>query len=222
MNLAQWIVIILSFIIGIWYFGAFLYNRQRGEVTYQWLKAGLRPLGELGEVQRLGTLTPQARLVIHKAEAPFQQIEVIFSLEPRENLPLWIFSHLQGRRDEIVIRASLRVLPTQEIETAHTEDRRYRNLVASEQIKPFELLPTPYGFEIARRGKPDVKAVERLKLFLERYGKATMRISLHRKEPHLVLQANLSSLLPLAAQEYFTSLCNVLVDPHSSVLHTDK
>lgn len=207
MDLGQLIVIVLSLILGMWFFLGAVVNRRIGVATFNWLSLGVESLGKLSEAKWIGSSGSGARLVIAKAQAPFQRIELVFLLESREILPLWIFNHLRGKRDEMIIKAGLRSVPSQEIEAAWEGDRQLHKLLDSTQKKPFEKLPeSPTGYEIASRGQVNSTTLDHLKSFLERFPDSVRRVSLQRTAPHLILQVNLPSLRREPAGDFFAAL----------------
>jgi hypothetical protein len=104
MDLGQWIVIGLSVLMVAWFFGASSFNRRREEETIRWIYRGLKIFGQPEPVGQ-GSRARLSGLEVSKARGPFRKIKVIYRLEKRENPPLWIYQHLQGRRDELEVRA---------------------------------------------------------------------------------------------------------------------
>ncbi len=210
MDIGQTVVIVICAILGVWYFLAAIYNRRRGLKTFDWLKTGLESLGKLSETKWIGSSGSGARLVVGSPSVPFKRVEVIYLLESREILPLWIFNHLRGKRDEIILKASLRSGPSQEIEAARENDAEFKKIVAADGKKSFDALPAPAGFEIAIRGKKEDNLPSRLSDFLKSYEDAVWRFSLQRKAPHLILRANLPDLTGKDAGKFFTEIGDVL------------
>jgi len=206
MDTGQTIVIVLCAILGVWYFLAAVYNRRRGLKTFDWLRSGLESLGKLSEAKWIGSSGSGARLVVGSPSAPFQRVEVIYLLESREILPLWIFNHLRGKRDEIILKASLRSGPAQEIEAARKTDAEFIKIVAADDRRTFETVPAPEGFEIVVRSRKEDDLPTRMNDFLERYEGAVWRVSLQRKAPHLILRANLPDLTGKDAGKFFTEI----------------
>ena len=102
MDLGQWIVIGLSVVMGVWFAVGSFYNRRRGIGTYRWIQSGLKRLGKISEAAWIGSSGSGARLTVGKAEAPFRRIEVVFLLESREILPLWLFNRVRNKQDEMI------------------------------------------------------------------------------------------------------------------------
>lgn len=201
-----WLILALSALMLAWFFAGHAYNRRRGQALLDWLQAGLSRSGQISRAQRVGRVATGAQLIVEKAEAPFQWVEAVFVLEPRENLLQWVFYRFEGRRDESLLKANLRTIPTQELDAALETDPEFRQAVASDQKKPFELLQAPHNFAIARRGHRNPDEVKRLRAFLEEYAAVVVRVSVRRKEPHLVIRLNAARLLARPPEAFFESL----------------
>lgn len=212
MNLGQQIVIIISVFLVLWYLVFATINRRRGIAMYYWLREGLQKLGEIDEASWIGSSGSGARLVVSKAQKPFQRIEMIYLLESREILPLWVFNRLRGKRDEIILKATLRNTPVLEVEVARTGDRQFRDLIDKEQKKPYTSMPSREPFVVAQRGRPDEAEMQRLGDFLERYKTNLFRISLQRTSPHLILRSYLPDPKAESAEDFFVALRSWLVE----------
>ena len=138
MNQGQIIVIVISAFMGVWFFLGSVYNRRRGMAVFNWLRSGIEQFGKLSEARWIGSSGSGARLVIGQAKSPYQRIEIVFLLESREILPLWLFNHLRGKRDEMIMKANLRSVPDQEIEIVQEGNREIEKLIASSGSKPYE------------------------------------------------------------------------------------
>lgn len=206
MDTGVWVISILSAILLVWYVVAHAWNRRIGVSTSEWLRKGLSAFGSLKEVRRMGSLASAGQLVVQQAVEPFRSLEVVFLLEPRENLPFWIFTHLDGRRDTIVVRANMKTAPVQEFEVARSGERGIKKIPADLQKKPYELIAGPKEFELARRGRRDKAAVDRLLAFLDCYREAIGRISVQSKEPHLTIQASLPALRKSQPEDFFEAV----------------
>ncbi len=210
MDIGQWIVIILSAVFGVWYFIGAVVNRRRGMEVFNWLRAGMESTGKLSEARWIGSSGSGARLVVAQAQAPFQRLEAIFLLESREILPLWIFNHLRGKRDEIIIKAGLRSAPAQEFEAARTGNRDFQKVVSSDLKKPYELSQSLPGYNIAFRGKQNNPGLEQFTTFLQVNHPGVWRVSVLRKAPHLIIRANLPDLQRRPAEEFFGTISNLV------------
>jgi hypothetical protein len=122
----QMVIIVISVLMGVWYVVGASINRKRGVATYQWLQAELEQIGKITEAKWIGSSGSGARLLIGSASKPFRRVEVIFLLESREIMPLWIFNRIRGKQDEMVLKANLRKVPLQEIEVARAGNRKIK------------------------------------------------------------------------------------------------
>ena len=211
MDVGQWIVIGLCVLVGGWYAAGYYFNRHRGEQVHDWLRNGLKQWGRLGATRQRGSLAQGAHLEVTQASTPFRRIEAAYLLEARENLPLWLVNHLQGKRDEIVVKARLRAAPRMEIVAAPSGDRDIKRFMAGEQISTYQQIPGLQGFVFLQRGETDPAFIARLEEFLENYQDASPRIVLQNDEPHLVLRAYLPPLLLVPAEEYFQAVGQLMM-----------
>ncbi|HBG75126.1 MAG: hypothetical protein A2X25_05115 [Chloroflexi bacterium GWB2_49_20] len=190
MDLGQWLIIGLCIILAAWYVIGAIINFRRAEIVSRWLQDGLDELGELGGEGWLTALHTAGRLVIRDGRPPFQTVELLFALESRENLPVWVFRHLMGRRDELYLRIELRSVPKMEIEVV----RRNRQKDSDEL------------YDITCSGKKSEALVGRLNGFLAKYPSAILKLSLKPKKPHLLIRINLDDLRSGESRKLYSAL----------------
>lgn len=213
MNLGQWIVIGLSALLVVWYFGASMFNRRRGMATYQWLRRGLEQVGDKIEGQWLGSSGTGVKLAIPRAEKPFRKLQTMYVLETREILPYWILTHLSGKRDKLIITATLRKTQKTTLVVGRTDQRKNTELVPENQKQAYEQLQAPEGFIILRQGPADPESEQRLREFLNQAGAPIERISLGGKTPHLEINMRIKSLETTPPVLFFSSLRSWLEGP---------
>lgn len=204
MDVGQWIVVVLCIVLVIWYFMGITINRRRGLATYQWLRTGMEQLGEISEARWLGSSGSGALLVVGKANAPFRRIEVVFWLEAREILPMWLLNRLRNKRDVIILKAGLRNAPPNEIEVASSKNREFIHLVAEKKMS-HKRLPIEGDFLIAYR-RDKTSLLKHVEDYLNRYGGAIQRLSIQRKEPHLLMCITPLPLRNVAVDAFFKDL----------------
>jgi hypothetical protein len=211
----QWIAIGLSVLLGVWYVVGAMINRRRGIATFHWLREGLEQIGKISEAKWIGSAGSGARMTVTQAEKPYRRIETIFLLESREIMPIWLFNRIRNKQDEMILKANLRQVPSQELESAPRGNRKLKDLLAAsvENRTPFELVPAPEGFDIIRRGKPDDQRLESLRGFLDKHRGVVFQYSLRRQAPHLILRVKLPSLQSSPASEFLSQLSSLLSPP---------
>jgi hypothetical protein len=208
MNAGQWVISGLCVILGLWFVVGYLTNARKVRTISRAVEPALAKYGRVSAYRRLGN--SGAQFIVEKAESPFRQIELVFLLEARENLLLWLFERIRGRGDELRLRVNLRSAPAQEISLGQSQDREFKAGVLREQEKPYEWIAAPPGLEMARRGSKDAALVERLKRFLKRYGKAVKRLAIQSKEPHLMVRARLFTDGVMSAEALLEALRDVV------------
>jgi len=208
----QWIAIILSGLLGAWYVAGGIINRRRGVAIYQWLRAGLERVGKISEAKWIGSSGSGARLVVGKANKPFRRVEVVFLLESREIMPIWLFNRLRKKRDEMIMKANLTQIPDQEVETGLSGARKLNDLLSDRgnKLNPFSEVSAPDGFGIIRRGMLDEERLDALREFLTKYRDAVFQFSLRRQMPHLILRVYLPSLQSIPAENFLADLSLLL------------
>lgn len=208
MNAGQWVIIGLCVILGLWFVAGYISNGLKVRRISRAAEAALTKYGRVSSIRRLGN--SGAQFIVEKAETPFRQIELVFLLEGRENLLLWLLERIRGRRDELVLRANLRTAPAQEISLAESQDREFKARLLREQEKPYEWIAAPAGLEMARRGARDDVMVERLGRFLDGFGGAVRRVSIQSKEPHLTVRVRLSTGGVMSPEALLAAIRNVV------------
>jgi hypothetical protein len=207
------VVIGVCAFLALWYGAGHLYNRRRGQRLFRWLEAGLSALG--GEVESgwIGSPANGARVNVTHAAPPFCRMEITLLLENREILPLWLLDHLRGRRDRLIIRATLRSPRRNEIEIGSA-----RRKAARRRQAPWEWQDGPHGLAIAYQGIGAQQQVTALQPLLEAYGAHLHQFIWHKSDPHILLEINPSGLLATPSDIFLNDLQTALKE----ATHIDK
>lgn len=196
LDVGQWIVILLSALLFIWYFLANSANRRKGIATYRWLRQGLDSLGNVSSAEWIGASNVGARMVVAKPAKPFRRVEARYLLEPREFLPYWFFSYLRGKRDEVVIKITLRMNPSSSLEIRRFTGRK--NVPAGECAHQH--------FQVVRADLADPQLISHVEAFLDENGATINEIILQNRAPHIELNARLGPLLDCSPELYFAKI----------------
>jgi hypothetical protein len=190
----EYVVTGLGMLLAVWYLVAAIYNRRLGLRTYRWLQAGFSELGDPKSVQAswIGSAGSGARIAFQRAHVPFQRLELTYLLESRELAPLWLADILRGKRDQLILRATLRRKQPGELEVLPAGDKTLKTIQA-ETGHPWILSDGPHQLVIAQRG-PAGQQAEWLGPFLDRYGLKLKRLSWGPQDPHLLIVLRLASL----------------------------
>ena len=201
MDPAVAIVIGLCVFLALWYGGGHLYNRRRGQHLFRWLEAGLGVLGGKVESGWIGSPAAGARINIVQAESPFRRLELTLLLESREILPLWLLDRLRGRKDRLIIRATLRSPRRGQIEIGSAGRRAARR-----QQEPWDWREVPHRLAAACQGAGARQRVIALEPWLQTYGVHLRRFYWRQQDPHILLEIDLAGLLATPSEVFLDSL----------------
>jgi len=193
------VVIGLCVFLALWYGGGHLYNRHRGQRLFRWLEAGLDVLGGEREAGWIGSPASGARINVIHAAPPFRRLEITLLLENREIPLLWLFDRLRGKRDWLIIRATLRSPRRGEIEVGSAKRRAARR-----REQPWAWQDGPHGLAVAYQGPGAQRQVAALEPWLETYGRHLHRFSWHKADPHIQLRMNVAGLLATSSEAFLT------------------
>jgi hypothetical protein len=187
------IVVGLGIFLALWYLGASIYNRRRGISVYRWLYDGLSDLG--GEVSGrwIGSSGSGARLTIHKATPPIKELEIIYLLASRELLPLFLVDMVRGKRDRVILKATLVPNPASELMIVPARSS-LANQMRADRKNSWELSDGPHGLVIGRLGRGAEVLEAASAPFIGKYGAHIIEMSFARKPPHLITILSLSGL----------------------------
>ncbi len=108
------ILIVLALAILGWFGFGTIANVRAGNRVMKWLREGLSIIGEKTTMNWIGSAAIQFKIA--KAKGAFRDVETVFSFEPRDVVFLWLLARLQGRRDLMIVRATLNTAPNFDLE----------------------------------------------------------------------------------------------------------
>jgi hypothetical protein len=155
----------------------------------------------------------RGRVNVLHADPPFRRLELTLLLQNREILPLWLLDHLRGRRDRLIIRATLRSPRRGEIEIGSA-----RRKAARRRQEPWEWREGPHQLATAYQGPGAQQQAVALEPWLQSYGAQLRRFCWHKHDPHIVLEINLTELLAAPSDKFLADLQAALTE----AAHVDK
>jgi hypothetical protein len=99
-----------------WFALGMIFNLRRGDALLKWMQNGLPVIGPRTTFRWLGTSV--AELGIARARRPFQRLDILLVLRPRDVFWMTIIALLQGRDDTLIFRAQLNTPPLLDLELA--------------------------------------------------------------------------------------------------------
>lgn len=182
----EMILVAFGFVLVMWYLGALMFNRRRGIAIFRWLQAGMEPLGGEVSARWLGSSSSGSHITIHKANPPFRQIEIINLLAARELLPLFLVNLLRGKRDQLIVKLTLRSMPQGELEVVRAGSSQARQL-RTESSAPWQVEDLPHGLVLGIRGREGEALRSALTPLLQKHGPLIWSISWSKHAPHLLI-----------------------------------
>lgn len=204
------ILVVIGLLLAAWYLFASIYNRRRGHRAYRWLTKGLPVLGEGYEGKWLGSAASGAHLTVARAVQPFRRVEVIYLLESRELLPLWLVDLIRNKRDQLIFKAVLRTKHQAEVEIAPASSRLARRI--GNRADETWTINEDEIFFIAKRGKDGDLVLTALEPILATYRDQLRSISWSKGKPDIIAIFSLAPLLTASenAAGLFTALQNAV------------
>jgi hypothetical protein len=187
------ILVAFGLFLVLWYLGASIFNRQRGITIFRWLQAGLEPLGGEVSARWLGSSSSGAQITIQKAKPPFRQIEIICLMAARELLPLFLINLLRGKRDQLIVKFTLRSMPQGEAEVTRARSPQARQL-RNESKTPWQVEELPHGLVLGIRGRDGETLRSALMPLLQKHGPRIQSVSWSKQAPHLIIVVMLNGL----------------------------
>jgi hypothetical protein len=189
------IIISLGLILVCWYYVTTILSRRFSRKIYLWLKQDLAALGNPASAQATwlnGSIHAGGRISLARPHAPFEQHEIIYVLQSRSLLPVWVANLWRRQRNLLVFQGRLRKQPGFELEILPVDNQAVHSL-RQETTNPWRFTDGPHNLVIARRGHTGHQP-ERLRPFLDKYGLILKRLSWSPKDPHVLIALQLTNL----------------------------
>ncbi len=211
MNLdaGQWAVIVLSAVLILGYIVGYYRNRQRAEAIVRWLYQDLAAYGPVETGAPLRGMASGGRLIVKRAKGPFSRIEILYILEPRENLLFWLIGRLQKRRDMLVCFIDYRKRPGLRAEVGLRGDRSFKQV--AEQLAGAEIRPLSGSspLQMAFPARQPAEATARVETLCGRLTPALVQLTLQDSKPHLQLRLLLPPLMQASAADLLRTLASL-------------
>lgn len=198
LDAGQWIVIVLSALLFLWYVLATLANRKQSTAAFRWLRQCLETYGKVSSAEWIGASNMGARLTVEKAASPVGRIQAHYVLEPREFLPYWLLTRLRGQRERAVIQVTMRTKPKGNLEVKRVAGRQAEKLPGDQRIQQ--------DFQIVRQSEECADMMAEVEAYLASSGSAVERIVIQRHAPHIELEARLKPLMHASPEACVGSL----------------
>lgn len=202
----QYIVIIAVAIFMGWFAIGMIYNLRRGDALLKWMQDGLPLIGQRTSFRWLGTSV--AEMSIARAKRPFQRLDTLLVLKPRDVFWMTILAFFQGRDDVLIFRAYLNTPPLLDLELA--DPKTWSGRAALSQVAKRGWEGADYhGLRLmAPRGLLDLAAatLDQLAAPMQSLSPRFVRFSLRKTAPNFEIHVPFPDHRAADAKAYFQSL----------------
>ncbi len=166
-----------------WFFIGAQWNVRRGHDALRWLRDGLPLLGERTTMRWMGT--SGVHMGMSAAHAPYKSVELLLLMEPRDVVPLWLLTRLQGRRDILVVRGHLRRHARVEFDLLDRRAWSGNDALRHAVPKEWKRTTQADGLILAAEGSDAVLAAQQIKAQLGRLAPYVIRVAIRRTTPQV-------------------------------------
>lgn len=206
---SQYIVIIAVVIFMGWFALGMIYNLRRGDALLKWMQNGLPLIGQRTTFRWLGTSV--AEMGIAKAKRPFQRMDVLLVLKPRDVFWMAIIAFFQKRTDVLIFRAALSTPPLLDLELADPSTWTGREALGKVVKRGWDA--TDYhGLRLmAPKGLLNlaVTTLDHLTTPMQSLSPQYMRLSLRKTAPNMEVHLPFPDPRETDAKAYFQSLSDL-------------
>jgi hypothetical protein len=203
---SQYIVIFIGAIFMAWFAFGMIYNLRRGDALLKWMQGGLPLIGQRTTFRWLGTSV--AEMGIAKAKRPFQRMDTLLVLKPRDVFWMTIIAFFQGRDDLLIFRAHLNSPPLLDLELA--DPKTWSGRTALNQVEKRGWEGADYqGLRLmAPKGLLNLATttLDRLTTPMQSLSPRYIRLSLRKTAPNFEIHVPFPNPRVADAKAYFQSL----------------
>jgi hypothetical protein len=205
---SQTIIILAVAVFMGWFAIGMIYNLRRGDKILKWMQDGLPLIGQRTTFRWLGSSV--AEMGIAKARRPFQRMDVLLVLKPRDVFWMTIIALFQGRDDILIFRAGLSAPPLLDLELADPKTWSGREALGKVTKRGWE--GTDYhGLRLmAPKGLLNLakETLDGLASPMESLSPRHVHLSLRKTAPNLEIHLPFPDPVKTDAKAYFESLSN--------------
>jgi hypothetical protein len=169
-----------------WFAAGTIWNVRKGRELMSWMQGGLPLLGQRTTVRWLGSSAVE--MVIRDGKAPFAAVTMVIFLEARDTPWMWALGRSRGRRDTLIIRGTLRQVPTVELEVLDPASWSGRDALPRVPREwPVREIAGPGALIVHHASTEALACAETMLALAQKAGLAVKRLSVRRTEPNFQL-----------------------------------
>lgn len=179
-------------------------NVRKGHAVLRWLRDGMPLLGERTTLRWLGSSAVE--LKVQHATGPLSSAEVVLLLEPRDLPVFWWLFRARGRRDLLVLRATLRTPPRFELDAFDGRAWSVRGMSRSLERDRWTSIPLPPGSPLVAYGRGRTDGAGDLLAVAAFPELSLVRVAVRGGPPHLEVQWELAGFEALDSGRVLATL----------------
>jgi hypothetical protein len=189
-----------------WFAFGMIYNLRRGDKILKWMQDGLSLIGQRTSFRWLGSSV--AEMSISKAKRPFQRLDTLLVLKPRDVFWMTLIALAQGRDDVLIFRSYLSTPPLLDLELADPKDWSGRNALRQAAQRGWETTEFQGLRLMAPKGLLELaaKTLQQLGAPMQALSARYVRFSLRKTAPNLVVHVPFPDPRSMDARAYFQAL----------------
>ena len=206
---SQYIVIVAVAVFMGWFAFGMIYNLRRGDKILKWMQDGLPLIGQRTSFRWLGSSV--AEMSIAKAKRPFQRLDTLLVLKPRDVFWMTLIALWQGRDDMLIFRAFLSTPPLLDVEVADPKSWSGRTALRQAARRGWDGMDY-HGLRLmAPKGLLTLAAttVDKLGASVQALSARYVRLSLRKTAPNLELHIPFPDPGATDAKAYFQRLADL-------------
>jgi hypothetical protein len=203
---SQTIIIIAVAVFMGWFALGMITNLRRGDAILKWMQGGLPLIGQRTSFRWLGTSV--AEMGIAKAKRPFQRLETLLVLRPRDVFWMTILALAQRREDILIFRAYLSTPPRLDLELADPKSWSGRTALNQVRDRGWEGMDYQGLRLMTPKGLLNLAAttLDQLGPSMQSLSPRYIRLSLRKTAPNLEIHLPFPDPRKTDARAYFQSL----------------
>jgi hypothetical protein len=189
-----------------WFALGMIYNLRRGDALLKWMQDGLPLIGSRTSFRWLGSSV--AKMSIARARRPFQRLDTLLVLKPRDVFWMTILAFFQGRDDVLIFRAHLGTPPLLDLELADPQTWSGRAALGQVSKRGWESADYQGLRLMAPKGLTGLAAstLDRLAAPMHALSPRYVRFSLRKTAPNFEIHVPFPNPRASDAKAYFQSL----------------
>lgn len=205
---AGWALFFLAVVVLVTWFAAGMWtNVRKGNRVARWLQEGLPLVGSKTTLRWLGS--SGIELKIQNPNKPLVNAEVFILLEPRDIPLLWLYFHLRGRRDILIVRCYSVPDPRFQLEAAGPVAWSARRAQTETIRKEWTPLVSEPNAKVSAYADGKLDSAQQVLALASDWKLPLVRLAVRHSAPQLEVQWQLRGFESLSSRALFETVLQI-------------